>query len=281
MHKLANGIYAETSFKGVTVGAVVTKDGLVLIDTPTSPADCRKWRLKVAQLSQGPIRFIINTDHHRDRVLGNQWFEAPVIAHDATSERVRAYAEVFRPASAENGGDYELEGELAGVRLVPPQITFNESLTLIKGGHDIVLLHRPGSAPGATWVHFPKEKILFTGDSVVVNTAPFLAEADLERWLENLAELRKAKFPAETVVPGRGPLTDKDGVKATHDFLKAAQRKLDRLTAKHTTATVADVVPALLELVNPKDASRDHLARRIRWGLERLIENTRGENHHS
>src|SRR5258706_9428071 len=87
MQKLARDIYVESGFAGVTVGAVVTAQGIVCIDAPTHPADARRWRLKLSQLSDAPVSFVVNLDHHRDRVLGAQWFEAPVIAHEATSER--------------------------------------------------------------------------------------------------------------------------------------------------------------------------------------------------
>src|SRR5690606_9655160 len=105
-------------------------------------------------------------DHHRDRVLGNQWFEAPVIAHEQTSERLRQMPELFKGGLSEAGADADLASDLAGVRLVPPQITFSERMILCKGGHELHLIHRPGCAPGAIWVELPAHKIVFAGDSV-------------------------------------------------------------------------------------------------------------------
>ena len=72
MQRLRNNIYVEPGFHGVTVGAVATSEGLVCIDTPTLPADARKGRLQLAQLAAGNIIFSVNTDHNRDRVVGNQ-----------------------------------------------------------------------------------------------------------------------------------------------------------------------------------------------------------------
>ena len=42
MQKLAKDIYVESGFAGVTVGAVVTSEGIVCIDAPTHPADARR-----------------------------------------------------------------------------------------------------------------------------------------------------------------------------------------------------------------------------------------------
>jgi cyclase len=277
MHKLAAGIYAETGFKGVNVGAVVTSDGIVCIDTPTHPADCRKWRLKLAQFGGQPIRFVINSDHHRDRTLGNQWFEAPVIAQEAAGERLRAMPEAFRLDPDDIGDDFELAGELNGVRIVPPQVTFGDQLVLVKGRREMQLLHRPGSSPSAIWVHLPEEKILFTGDSVVINTVPLFAEADIELWLEHLAELRKPRFPADVIVPGRGPLTDKQGVRDLMTFLKSARRKIDRLAARRGPADGGVLVPEMLEQFSVSPSEREQVARRLKSGIDHLIEEARGE----
>jgi glyoxylase-like metal-dependent hydrolase (beta-lactamase superfamily II) len=111
----------ESNFPGVTVGAILTSDGIICIDTPTHPADARRWRLKLAQLSQKPVLFVVNLDHHRDRVLGNQWFEAPVVAHASTHERVRVLPELFKGGLTDAGAD-GLATDLAGVPSSSPQL---------------------------------------------------------------------------------------------------------------------------------------------------------------
>ncbi len=273
MQKLAKDIYVEAGYAGVTVGAIVTPEGIVCIDAPTHPADARRWRLKLAQLSQQPVKYVINLDQHRDRVLGNQWFEAPVIAHEATSERLRQLPEVFKGGLSDAGADADLAADLAGVRLVPPQITFTDRLVLCAGSHEIHLVRRPGHAPGAIWAELPAEQIVFTGDSVTVGVPPPMAEADLEAWLASLAELRKAKFPAQTVVPGRGAPTDKAGVKEMESFLKLARRKLDGLQrGKKTRADAAAAAEDLAAQFDLPASLREHYTRRLRVGLEQLYD---------
>ena len=270
MHKLAGTTYVESSFPGVTVGAVVTKAGIVCIDTPTRPLDARAWRSKLASLSPKPILYVINTDHHRDRVLGNQWLEAPVIAHDWVGERMRLYPEILKSGGLDTGSDYELMRELAGVRVIPPQITFSEELILLKGDREIVVRHMPGASPGASWVMLPETGVVFTGDSVVMDTHPCLADADFNVWAENLNELRKTKFPAKTIVPGRGKTTDKAGVKRTQDYLKAARRRLEPIIkSNRSRMELATVAGELLKQFPVPDAQRDVVMRRVRAELER------------
>ena len=282
MQKLAKDIYVESGFMGVTVGAIVTAEGIICIDTPTSPADARRWRLKLAQLSDKPVQFIINLDHHRDRVLGNPWFEAPVVAYALTYERVRLFPESFKGGFSEAGADADLAPDLAGVRVVPPQLTFTDRMTLVKGGHEIHLVHRPGVTPGALWVELPAQQIVFTGDAVTDGLPPFMQDANLAAWLGNLAELQKKKFPARVVVPGRGAPTDKEGVKAVEDFLKVVRRKMESLVrTRKTRSDAAALAEDLLEYFTVSNALREHYTRRLRAGLEHVYDTLAAASKHS
>lgn len=284
MHKITSHIYVESGFPGVTVGVIVTKQGLICVDTPTYPGDAQKWRLKLSQQFNRPILYVINTDHHRDRVLGNQWFEeegrpAPVIAHTFTGERLRMYPEVLKGGLPDAGLDFEMAKQYAGVRVIPPQLMFTEEMMLFKGEVEVILRHMPGSTPGAIWVLAPGAGVVFTGDSVVMDTHPFLAEADFARWNENLTELRKAKFPAKTIVPGRGRATDKDHVKWTQSYLKYAERKLEAVMHKRPKSDVASVAVDLLKHFPVPEAQRETLGRRLRLELERRYDmRLSGEN---
>ncbi|MEP7357459.1 MAG: MBL fold metallo-hydrolase [Anaerolineales bacterium] len=273
MQKLAKDIYIESGFAGVTVGAIVTPDGLICIDTPTHPADARRWQLKLIQLSNAPIRYVVNLDHHRDRVLGNQWFDAPVIAHEAASERLRQMPELFKGGPSEAGADSDLAADLAGVRLVAPTLTFSDRIELILGGHELHLVRRPGSGPGAIWAELPAEQIVFTGDALTVGVPPPMVEADLDAWIETLATLRKARFPAKIIVPGRGAPTTRDGVKAMQEFLRKVKRRVHSLVHTHKPrAEAARLADELIDDFKVPAALREHYVRRLRAGLESLYD---------
>jgi glyoxylase-like metal-dependent hydrolase (beta-lactamase superfamily II) len=269
MQKLAPNVYVEHDFAGVTVGAVVTPEGVICFDAPTYPADARRWRLKLAQLTEKPVLAVVNLDHHRDRVLGNQWLEGPVIAHELTSERLRQLPELYKAAGADLGADADLATDLAGARLVLPQVTFSERLAIVRGGHTVRLLHRPGVAPGAIWALLPESGIAFVGDAVCVGAPPPMQAADLDAWLASLAELRKARSPVRVIVPGRGAPTDKAGVKAMENWLRLVRRKVAGLgRGKKTRADAAALAEDLLAGIKVPHALREHYLRRLRAGLE-------------
>jgi cyclase len=273
MQKYGKNIYVESGYPGVTVGAVVTAKGVICIDTPTRPADARRWRQQLARLSKLPILFVINLDHHRDRVSGNQWFEAPVIAHETASERVRLLSDQGKGGLFEDGADVDLAADFGGVRLVPPHITFSDRMALLKGGTEIQLVHRPGSAAGALWVEFPKEQVVFVGDAVASKVPPFMQDADLDQWLEALAELQKVRFPARHIIPGRGAPLTKKGVKPAADFLRLVRRKVEAVVrARKSRAAAAAVAEDLLDCFSVPVTLREHYTRRLRSGLEHVYD---------
>ena len=279
MQKLSSNIYVETSFTGVNVGAVVTKEGIICIDTPTHSADIHKWRQKLAELSQERILFIISTDHHRDRVLGNQWFDAPVIAHTFTSERLRLYPDMIKSNAPESRSEFEPSREQYGARIVPPHITFTQEMTLIKGDVEIILRHVGGASPGAIWISIPKANVIFTGDTVVTQLHPYVGEADIARWLTNLDELQKTKPPYKTIVPGRGKIIDKGGVKATQKYLLVLQKKMEALlkNRKASRAMVSGIAAEMVRQFPVPDPQRDSLMRRLRGELERMYDVRTGD----
>ena len=57
-------------------------------------------------------------------------------------------------------------------------ISFINNLYLKRDNCNVELLSAPGPNPSAIWVYLPKERVLFTGDSLIVDRHPFLHEAD-------------------------------------------------------------------------------------------------------
>jgi glyoxylase-like metal-dependent hydrolase (beta-lactamase superfamily II) len=273
MQKIAKDLLVETKFPGVTVGAIVGADGVVCVDAPTQPADARAWRQQLEQVTGKRIRFVIVLDHHRDRNLGVQWLEAPVIAHEQTYERLRLLPELYRNLPPEPGADSERVADLAGLRVVLPQISFTNRLTLAVGDREVYLSHRPGVMAGAIWVEIPSQGVVFTGDAVTHKAPVLLGEADLDAWLDSLGELRKKRTPGRIVVPGRGGVTDKDGVKPTEDFLKLARRKVEAFVrGRKPRAELQALAGDLLGRPAGSAELRGLYQRRLHAGLEHLYD---------
>ena len=95
MREIAEGIYYEGAYRSGNVGCVQTREGAVLVDTPMLPNDAWDWLKKTAAGNREGIAFLINTDYHLQRVLGNCYFPAPSIAHQRTWIEMQRYDESY------------------------------------------------------------------------------------------------------------------------------------------------------------------------------------------
>lgn len=273
MKKIAPNVYAETTYPGVNAGFVVTPLGAIAIDAPTLPQNVRAWRQKVIETAKGPILYVILTDAHPDRMLSVGLMEAPIVATRAAYEQATAYTDgTWRGATEVWTRTHPEAGGLLETPVPLPEIMFTDSLTLHKGGVSITVRRVAGGAPGSAWVYLPDQDVLFTGDTLVVETHPFLADApDTKAWLETLKALCQPRFAHTVIVPGRGPICDQSATRPLSEYIALARRRARSLRAAgQARADQMAVVAELLSLFPVTDDEKESVQHRIRAGLERL-----------
>jgi glyoxylase-like metal-dependent hydrolase (beta-lactamase superfamily II) len=275
VQELAPGVYIETSFRRVNVGAILTEAGFVLIDTPPYPDDARAWRNMLARQSDRPVLAIVNTDCHADRILGNGWFNARVVvAHDDTIVRLEGVPSSFLDSTIDSLAHTLAErSSFSGIQLRIPAVGFTYRMQLRYGGRSIPLLAMPGPTAGSLWVHLPEQHIVFVGDSIVADQHPYISSPSTKNWLESLTNLRRERFVADWIVPGRGPLVDKDATEPVSNYLRLARRRVQSLyRAGRPRADTSTLVPELLELFPYDENDLEPIQRRIKTGLDRIYE---------
>ena len=175
MQRVTSNIFTETKLRGCNPSFVTTTDGVVVIDTPQLPSKAVAMR-EEAQ-SHGPIRYLVNTEHHVDHIFGNYYFKGAgtVVSHQGVYDNFMVSTADLDPFSyaAEAVPTDDPEGEAlfpdpatyyAGPN--KPVVVFSGDLTLRLGEHTFNLLHTPGHTPGQIAVHIPEERVVFTGDTV-------------------------------------------------------------------------------------------------------------------
>ena len=65
MEQVTPSVFTQTKLRGCNPSFVVTSDGVVVIDTPQLPT--RAVAMRTEAESHGPIRYLINTEHHVER----------------------------------------------------------------------------------------------------------------------------------------------------------------------------------------------------------------------
>lgn len=229
VEEVADGVYAlvgpleqrspENLGNNATFGAIVTDDGVVLIDSGGSARGAAEIAEAVATVTDKPVTTVINTGGQDHRWFGNAWFQqrgASVIASEA------AVADQQARADAQYAGMRSLIGEdvIAGTDLSHADTTFAGTLETEIGGVPLVLRHAgPAHTPGDAYVWLPEQKVLFSGDIVYMDRMLGIGpQSDARSWLRAFDSLA-AREPV-VVVPGHG---------APGDLAKAARQTRDYL----------------------------------------------------
>ncbi|MBN2469799.1 MAG: MBL fold metallo-hydrolase [Anaerolineae bacterium] len=275
MQEIAEGVVVSTEFRRITVGAVATGYGIVCIDVPPFPDDAHRWRSQLLEYFKQPIRLLVLTDAQRDRLLGLHWFdEARIVAHDATMDAMKAlphnYVDLSADLLAENSYERIAFGD---VQLRYPSVTFSTRMSVFIEDVEIPLTAVPGPTPGNVWLHLPEKRVVFTGDSVVVGMPPYMTRAQSKAWLESLTLLRRPRFAADVIVPGRGPLASKEDTRLISDLVRYMRRRVQNLhRAGRARVEVVELLPDVLEHVDAPQADQQALQWRFRMALESIYD---------
>ena len=234
MRRVSRNAFTEIYFWGCNPGFVVTRGGVVMIDTPQQPMDAVRWRERM--LEHGPIRHLVNTEHHRDHILGNAYYPGvEVIGLAGLRSR---YVDQIPVMTARDRVEAMKQSDPDSVWLLghpgyppnPPTRTFTDELTLRVGDHTFHCLHLPGHTAPQTAVHVPEEGVVFTGDNVFCRSKTFIQEADPWDWLATLRRIEG--LDVEVIVPGHGEPCDRGYVaeqaRILEGWLDAVQRMVDR-----------------------------------------------------
>ena len=215
MENVTPNVRTETGIRGCNPSFVTTSDGVVVIDTPQLPT--RAVAMRAEAESHGPIRYVVNTEHHVDHIFGNYYFKGAgqVIHHQGVYENFMVptplldpfdYAKEAIPMSDPEGAGIFPARDVYFVDPNKAQIVFTGDVELKVGDHTFNLIWTPGHTPGQVAVHVPEERVVFTGDTVFSEVQTWVMASDVDQWIEALNTI--SRLDVDFVVPGHGPVTD-------------------------------------------------------------------------
>jgi len=205
VRKIKDGIYVQSAREvNSNSGIILTREGVVVIDTGQTVTDSREVAEVVKKLTPLPVRFVINTEVHPDHTTGNFVFSPPavVINHAGASDAMQKADNPNRfnnPTLAP-----EMRAAAQGYRLVTPQIEYYEQTTLRLGERTFELLRLKNAHSEAdTAVWLPNERVLFAASVAIPNSInnvrAFVTIPDI------LAATKMMKsLNPEVVIPGHG-----------------------------------------------------------------------------
>jgi glyoxylase-like metal-dependent hydrolase (beta-lactamase superfamily II) len=209
VHVISNGIAGN-------VGVLRTELGAVVVDTMTFRLQGQQVRELARRLGGGPTQAILNTHYHRDHTHGNPAFAAG--GRFVATKRTLDYLMHW-------DSDY-WQGGTAGML---PNETFEQSHEMKIGGKTIRSYH-PGSGHtgGDLVVLFVEDRVLHAGDLLFHREYPSIdlgAGGSARDWDAALSRVLRLDF--DRVIPGHGPVTDREGLLAFQRFLREVWREVE------------------------------------------------------
>ncbi|MFO7762897.1 MAG: MBL fold metallo-hydrolase [Wenzhouxiangellaceae bacterium] len=223
--EVADGVYVLEGAGG-NLGLVVGDEGAFLIDDQYAPLT-ERIEAAVTEVTDQPIRFVLNTHWHGDHTGGNENLAeggSLVVAHDNVRKRMAAgqLMEFFErevpPAP---------DGAL-------PVVTFNDRISFHLGGHTIDAIHVPSAhTDGDSIVHLEEANVVHTGDIVFYGLYPFIdygSGGSLGGMIEATDRVLELADAETSVITGHGgPVIDREQLSGYRDMLATVHRRLIEL----------------------------------------------------
>ena len=206
-HKINDSMYMLEATRDTAgnIGVLVGDEGMLIVDDQFSELT-PQIETALEQLGPGKLQYILNTHHHSDHSDGNAILSsnsgAVIIAHDQARLRLLS----------KDPGHW-------------PDITFDERLSIYFGSEHVRLIGIPGGhTDNDVIVLFESMNVVHLGDLMNAGISSFpLADLDAGgnalTILDNVSQLLAIVPDGATIIPGHGPLTDKNELYRLHEML--------------------------------------------------------------
>lgn len=239
LHEIGDGLHAYLQPDGgwgYSNAGLVTGDGVsLLVDTLFDLRLTQEMLDTMAPIvAAAPVATLVNTHANGDHCYGNALMAGTeIIASRETAAEMAAVTpammhmflttdlgDVLTPYLRRIFGDFAFEG----IEIAPPTSTFTGRLRLDVGGRPVDLIEvGPAHTAGDTIAHVPDARAVFTGDILFIGGTPIVWAGPVGNWIAACDLI--LGLDVETVVPGHGPVTDKQGVESVRSYLEHILRE--------------------------------------------------------
>jgi glyoxylase-like metal-dependent hydrolase (beta-lactamase superfamily II) len=209
-------------------GFVVTSDGVVAFDALGTPS--LGWALlqEIHKRSDKKVRYVVASHYHADHIYGLQAFRDHTDALIVAQERASEYRD--NEETADEKANQRLDQRRSALfpwvdgntRVVPPDITFRERMTINLGDRRLTLIYAgPAHSSSDIMMMVEPDGVLFAGDIVQNGRIPFMNSDDVSttQWLRALGEVEK--LDPKFIIPGHGRTSTeaKQAIAFTRDYI--------------------------------------------------------------
>lgn len=235
LHEVADRVWAWTLPDGgygwSNAGLVAGDGASLLVDTLFDLALTREMLAAMRPITDSaPITDALITHSNGDHTHGNQLLDRSVriiaargtadeIAHGMAPEMLAmAQTANLGPVATPYARDRFGHFDFSGITVRNADQTFDRDLTVEVGGRRVDLLNLgPAHTAADSVVHVPDAGVLFGGDLLFIGCTPIVWAGPIANWVAACDAM--IALDAPIVVPGHGPVTDPDGIRAVRGYL--------------------------------------------------------------
>jgi cyclase len=225
INQLTNGTYMLVG-KGGNIGLSIGNDGVLLIDLQFQQLT-NKILSSINNITNKPIKFVINTHWHQDHSGGNENLVkeegAIIVAHEAVRERL----------STKQFVDFlDREYQPSPINGLP-SITYNKSITLYFNDDKIDIYHLPNShTDGDSIIYFNKNNIVHTGDIFINGRYPFIdqsSDGSIDGLIRGIEQIISIINNETKIIPGHGLIANIDDLQEYLIMLKDIRQQVQTM----------------------------------------------------
>jgi len=227
LKEISDRLFEIVGGRGAQGGAYIGDDGVLVIDAKMDKASVDQVIEGIKQITDKPIKYLVNTHSDGDHVAGNRYFPKTitVIAHENCRK------DFFLPGR--NGA----ASQWSKPELAPfvPSLTFSEKMNIHLGSKSVELWYfGVGHTTGDIVVYFPEEKTAFIGDQIFLTRAQLIHSYKGGDSFEHVRTLSKMldTIDAEKFCSGHSEMTDRAGIENHIGQMKKRHEKIRALIAK-------------------------------------------------
>ena len=221
VHHVAGGVYYLEGTGG-NIGLSIGEDGVIMIDDQFAPLTDRIVAA-IKEVSDGDIRFVINTHVHGDHTGGNEnlgEMGVIILANDLVRVRMTQGIRGGPPAP----------------EIALPLLTYSDTITLHLNGEEVhAFAVPPAHTDGDSYIHFRGSNVLHLGDVFRTNNFPYIDVENggtLAGTLEALGIAIGMAGPETLIIPGHGTVSTREDVMEFRDMLIKVADRVSRLVAE-------------------------------------------------
>lgn len=227
--------------QGGNIGLSIGDDATLIVDDQFAPLT-GKIQAAIAELTDRPVDYVINSHWHYDHSDGNTNFGragATIVAHE--NSRTRMMSDQIVSLSNRLQEAYSEDGL--------PKITFYRSMRFHLNGDLIDVVHLgPAHTDGDSFVYFRDTNVIHTGDVFVRYGLPFIDNPNggsINGMIEQTWTMAGMIDDDTIIIPGHGQLSSRDDLLEYREMLVVIRDRIQGLMADgHTADQIVAANPA-------------------------------------